>query len=237
MTVDCSTDTAVNFLLTFDEHKLANLQKDGDNPEKFQKTIGVVARKRSSYRNMYLFDKNNQIRRFVSPEDILSDFCEARRELYVKRHAHDLLMMEERRDLSDEKRRFVEAVVAGTLELRGKQTAVLEDELDEIGFDPKKGHAPFVGNGRFKHLLSMPLSVLTKERVDHLRKEHAATVAAHAHLLTQTPTDIWKGEVNAFIDAYKKDLKNHMNERKILDAPKKKRPRRTRRKRKTETTD
>ena len=227
---DCSTDTAVNFLLTFDEQKLASLQRDGDDPERFQKTIGVVARKRSSYKNMYLFDRNNQIRRFVSAEDILSEFCEARRELYVKRHAYELSTLEARRDLSDEKKRFVEAVVAGTLELRGKPTVVLEDELEALGFDPRKGHAPFAGSGRFKHLLSMPLSVLTKERVEHLRKEYASAVAAHTHLLTLTPTDIWKGELRAFQDAYKKDLEAHMKARKIDEPPKKKRSKRRRKK-------
>lgn len=223
---DRSTDTSVDFLLTFDEQKLAALNNDGDDPEKFQKTIGVVAKKRSSYRNMFLFGRDNRIKRFSSPEEILIEFCETRSDLYVKRHAHDLRMLEEKRDLIDDKRRFVEAVVAGTLELRGKPSVAIEVELDTMGFDPKKGHAPFVGHGRYKHLLSMPLFVLTKERVDHLRKDHADAIAAHAHLVTLTPNAIWRAEIVAFVEAYEKDLKLHKEARETPKETKKKRVRR-----------
>ena len=203
---DRSTPTHVDLLLTFETAARLEALQPREDPDGFQRKIGLVSRKRCGYTNMHLFAADGRIRRFETTAAIVADFCEERRRLYERRYAHDLAALVAKRDLADEKRRFVEEVVAGTVVLRNKPIDALEDELEARGYDPARGPPPETGRGRFRHLHGMPLSALTLERIGALRDECAAAEEARAALAATTPLAIWEGELAAVETAYAEDL-------------------------------
>ena len=203
---DRSTHTRVDILLMFETAERLEALRPREDPDGFQRKLGLVSKKRCGYTNMHLFAADGRIRKFGSAAEIVGDFCAARLGLYRRRHAHELAILVAKRDLADEKRRFVEEVVAGTITLRDKPIADLETELEARGYDPAKGPPPATGAGRFRHLHGMPLSALTRERIGALRDECVAAETARAELEGTTPVEVWTRELDALEAAYRDDL-------------------------------
>lgn len=232
---DHSTDTKVDFLLIFEADRLS-ASPPREDPDKFQRKIGLVSRHQCNYRNMHLFAPNGTIKRYESAVDIINDFCEARMSVYVKRHAHELQNLATRRDIAGEKRRFIEEVIEGTIVLRNRPLAELEQELEQRGYDATQGKPPTTGLGRYNHLHGMPLSALTKERAEALRMEQANADAAYTHLSVTTPSSIWLDELSAFEVAYRKDLARRKKIRSAAEAAGSCSKKKKAKKKKTKTT-
>ena len=203
---DRSTHTRVDILLIFKSANQMNALQPRKCPHIFQRALGLVSRKRCNYRNMHLFDASGNIQHFATTTDIIRDFCVVRKNLYERRYAFELARLVKKRDLANEKRRFVEDVIAGRIVLRNKPMNDLEQELEERSYDPRKGGAPFSGRGRFKHLHGMPLSSITRERAHQLRNDCAAAERARTTLEATTPLSIWKQELMTIRQMYTKEF-------------------------------
>ncbi len=115
-----------------------------------------------------------------------------RRRHAPKRHAHLVDKATKQRQLAAEKARFVEDVATSRLVLAGKTSAKLMGELEQTGY-AKLGPA-----GRpFDHLLAMPLSSLTQDRVDALRRESDRLTERLEALRATTPSDLWLADLDA----------------------------------------
>lgn len=201
---DRSTERRVDILLLFEPKALEALDPS-NKADAFQRKFGLVSKTGTRYTNMFLFDSADRIRRFETPEQIVDEFLLARRPLYQRRFAHMLASLAAKRALADEKRRFIEAVVAGDLELRNRPMREIEADLDEQGYDPTKGGGPSEGGGRYGHLIGMPMSSMTRERIDALRKEHAVATEAYDALAKRTPQELWIEEIREFMKLYRRD--------------------------------
>ncbi|KAG7397046.1 hypothetical protein PHYBOEH_001324 [Phytophthora boehmeriae] len=177
--------------------------------------------------NMHAFNAKGQLVKYETSEDILHDFYDIRRDLYVKRKHH----LEERQTMDvlrlSNRIRFIQEVSHGSLQKILKERipkAELVQLLKEHGFSPasafKEEALDHVGDlglaaaGRleddatekvvaigaseeYDYLLTTSLMNFTKEFADRLQKDHDNKQDKLEQLKATTPAQIWRSELEA----------------------------------------
>ena len=200
---DVSTDTSVNILLKFEnEEDINKLQPN--NPSVFHDKIRLSSKRKCSCKNIYLFDSTGHIKKF-NIQEIIIEFCKIRKNLYIKRYKHQLLELATKKELLNEKKRFIEGVISNQIKIMGIPLITLENNLEQIhNFNPKIGGMPHIGKGRFKYLTSMPIASLTREKIMQVSAEVNEAIKNYNLLESITPMKIWGKELKLFKKHYKK---------------------------------
>mmetsp|Transcript_28242 Transcript_28242/g.45711 ORF Transcript_28242/g.45711 Transcript_28242/m.45711 type:complete len:1587 (+) Transcript_28242:75-4835(+) len=228
------TDTTVHFIVQLTPEGMASAEEVG-LIKKFKLATTL------STTNMHLFDPAGKIKKYDSPETVLTDFFSLRLVSYERRK--DLLvckLQEEQARLSN-KVRFICEVVRGELVISNRKKAELLSELVKRGYTPFTnstnagpravgatddtaeggggGHeetesqaaGPVVG---YDYLLKMPLWNLTFEKVQELMKEKGEKDQELARLMATTPVQLWDCDLEAFVCG----LQNYEQEQEALQA-------------------
>ena len=183
------TDKKVHFILEFEDGYLQELD-DEDLMKEFR-LVGKL-----SMENMYLHNKNNQIQKYDTIEDILNEYFDVRLEFYEKRKAHQLDALEKQLKLISYKVKFILMIVEKKLDVNNKKKTEIEEKLIEHKF-PKIDDS-------YNYLLSMPIYNLTKEKIDELKKQEKERQTEYEILKKMTPTKIWEHDLDEFEKAYDK---------------------------------
>lgn len=121
---DCGNDT-INFKVTFKGQELQKLIKSSDDEkEGIEKALKLVAN--ISTTNMWLFDSNNQIKKYESPLEIMEEFFEFRMKKYKERKQHHLKFLN------------------NELEILKYQVKFIQDNLDDVIIIKKKKKADII---------------------------------------------------------------------------------------------
>lgn len=116
----------IHFIVTFKPGKLDDIR---DNIEKHMKLSSSL-----SLRNMTLFNKEGKIFRYDSPRDILLEFYEVRLCFYDLRREHLLKMLKAELNILENKVRFINSILDGTLDINDKKRSDLVVLLQDRGF-------------------------------------------------------------------------------------------------------
>ena len=176
------TDTKAHFVVTMSAENLELAQKEGLH-KKFKLTSSL------STSNMHLFDSQSHIKKYDTPEQILSDFFELRMETYKERKVFMLAKLQKEWSKLSNRARFIQMVVDGELVIAKKKKAALLLELLGLGFDQfgkeqkeqtaeeadaeddsEEGPAEIIPGG-YDYLLGMPMWSLTMEKIESLTEE------------------------------------------------------------------
>jgi DNA topoisomerase-2 len=162
-------------------------------------------KEKGSFKNMVAIDENNYPHRFDSPEDILRFFCPRRLEYYQRRKKH--LLSTYSRDLTkaNNRYRFIRAVKDKKLDLHHTKA-----ELNEI-LSTKPWKFVKILEGKkaepsYEYLLSMPVSSMTVEKLEKLRKEKERIESDIRELESKTERDLWREDLQVFRKEYRKFL-------------------------------
>lgn len=171
-----STEKDVRIIIRIEDEAIDRVK---DNPWKelgLQKTIHTG--------NMHLFDSNGRIRRYATPEEILSEFCEVRKSLYVRRKQILLDSLADRaKDLST-KIKFIRLVVDGALVVFKRKTEAVLADMKAHGLEDSR-------------LLDMSVSNFTADKIAELEKRLEADQKTAADLERTTETELWKADLDA----------------------------------------
>lgn len=199
--VDSSiTDNKCEFILTFqDEQTLDTYIRNSGRLKDyaFERTLKLTLN--IQYSNMMLFDEHYQLQKFETPEDIIKHFYKVRLDLYNKRKK---LLLEEFQievDRISEKVRFLEMFIDGTLKILKQPKAFIIKQLEEHAFktfEPNK-----TGADKYKYLISIPISSVTLERIEELRKDKEQHLATLDKLKNTTPKEMWMEDLNMLTQA------------------------------------
>ncbi|KAK9813254.1 hypothetical protein WJX72_011500 [[Myrmecia] bisecta] len=198
----------VHFSLQLTEAKMAEAQAAG-LMAKFKLTSKV------SIGNMVLFDRDGIIRRYESPEAIMTDFFELRMEFYNKRRLHLIQTAENQLLRLSNKVRFILAVVHGELHVSNRKKVDIVAALEEAGFDKlasgkTKAGMSEAGEGEeagpagplsYDYLLSMPIYSLTLEKVLALESEAADKAGEVERLRMTSEKQLYHADLAAFLEA------------------------------------
>ena len=145
---------------------------------KLQKTLRTT--------NMHLFHPTRGIHKYTTPELILKDFIELRRDYYVKRKEHLIKVLETKAKMCDYKSRFVTMVINGDIIVFRRKKQELENQLSTL--------FPRIG-GTYDYLLNIRTVQYTDESVRELLKESKQAKTELEIMTTTTPMSMWENDI------------------------------------------
>jgi DNA topoisomerase-2 len=201
---DNNTDTRVHFELVFEDDYL-NSAKDIDKQFHLYKKYSIA--------NMHLYGPEGHIKRYDSVEDIMRDYYKVRLQIYQKRKAYQLSILEHQLKVISFKVKFILMVVEKKLEINNKKKQEIEEKLETLKF-PKLGRTKDDTKVSYDYLLSMPIYNLTQEKIEELKKQHDERETEYNELNEKTLQEIWLGELDELEVRYEKWYKKKLEEAK-----------------------
>jgi len=208
------TESKVRFILHFDKHELSNMLSKGT----FEKEMKLIDSSSCSTTNMHLFNEKGQIKRYESPEHIIEEFYEIRREFYVRRKDYLEERLKRELEVISSRVRFIMEILDDKIILKGKDEEQLDIELELKGY-PKftKGKLEYDPNEvnenpSYDYLTSMPIRNMTKKRVEELMKQRDERQSQYEALKSQSIYDLWVSDLDEIEKAYVRHLKEYEDE-------------------------
>jgi len=216
-----SSEANIKFTLKFEPNIMNNLLSDTDKAglTEFEKIFHLTT-SISCVNSMNLYDENNKLKNFTSPEAILQYYFDKRLEYYKLRRQYLIKVLEDDLFLLSTRARFILDVIADVVKVRNVPKADVIKNLEKLKY-PKMVEGSLMDldkmtpaqredatYGSYDFLVSMPIYNLTKEKVDDLLKEKEKRSEELALLKSKTDKDIWEEDLKTFEGEYKK----HMDE-------------------------
>ena len=179
---DLSTDKDIHMELVFssdtDLHHPLTLDKIVDQ---FKLTSSL------STNNMYLFNKDESLVKYDSPDSIINDFIDTRLEYYEKRKDKQIDVMENLLKLYSNKYTFIMELLNDTLDLRKKKSQEMETILTEKNYDKIENS--------YHYLVKMPMDTVNEENVEKLKNDFDSTKQALEDLKNTTIVSMYYKEL------------------------------------------
>jgi DNA topoisomerase-2 len=150
---DLSTDKVVHMKLVLAK------ELEGDDLVKTLKLYSYL-----STSNMNLFNHEEKLVHFNEVHEICDAFLEQRLVYYQKRKDHLLKHLREEIRVLHNKHRYIQELLAETLDLRRKSTAQITELLAAKAYDQEEGN--------YHYLIKMSMDSVCEENVDHLKKQY-----------------------------------------------------------------
>tara|TARA_B100000575_G_scaffold294592_2_gene311881 strand:+ start:2881 stop:6543 length:3663 start_codon:yes stop_codon:yes gene_type:complete len=201
---DNSTETKVDITIKMNPltiQKLKNkLGKDGfcELYNKLKLTSSL------SLSNMHLFNKDCQIEKFDTIDDIVNYWFPIRQQIYIKRRDNLLKILKKELDIIRYKVKFIEEIIKDTIVIKNVKKQILIQNL--IDKDYPKISINETSESSYDYLLGMDLYKLTSEEIEQLKKKRELKELEFSNLEKQTANDLWIEDLNNFISSYSKDI-------------------------------
>jgi DNA topoisomerase-2 len=196
-----STDTVIDFTVTFAKGKLDELEKSkGDHEcnglEKFLKLYTT-----SSTTNMHLFDENEILHKYDKVSEIIDSYYDVRLQLYQDRKNkmieclnYDLMML-------TNKAKYIQENINGTIDLRQKSKDVITKMLEDKKYDKMK-YEKNDEDDNYKYLIKMPMDSVSEENINKLLKEKGNKEEELLFVQNTTIYTMWKIELDKLKEQY-----------------------------------
>ncbi len=218
-----STDKTINFTLKFKKEDLAELMAKGE----LERILKLTDTSYTNYSNMHLYNSKEVITKYESPEDIITEFYFIRLAFYVKRKEYMLKTMKRELDIIKSKVRFIEEFISGEINILHKEDEEIYKMLEERNYpkfgkeDEEENDDVDNSNFNYEYLLNMKIKSLTKKKIEELKSLFDNKQALFNDLERKTEKDLWRDDLNNFIELYRKKLKEY-NEKLNEGKPEKK---------------
>jgi DNA topoisomerase-2 len=198
------TDTTVEFLITFTKGKLQELEamKGEHGCNGLEKLLKIY--NTSSTTNMNLFNEDDKLKKYDTVNEIIDDYFKIRLEYYDDRKDNLIENLERELLILSNKAKYIQEVLAGTIDLRKKKKQEIIDMLSEKDYDQVDEDL------EFKYLVKMPMDSVSEENVEKLLKEYGVKNVELEKVKSTTLEQMWLSELltleNEYV-LYKKERK------------------------------
>ena len=201
-----STEKIINFTLKFKKEDLSDLKKNNE----LENVLKLTDCKYTNYSNMHLYNNKGIICKYDGNEEIMKEFYLIRLVYYTKRKEYMLKIMKKDLDIYESKIRFIQEFISGEINILQKEDEEIEIMLVERNY-PKFGSEDDENEDNFSYdyLLNMKIKSLTKKKIEELKKLHENKLAIYNELQLKTEKDLWKNDLNKFLEIYKKELDSY----------------------------
>jgi DNA topoisomerase-2 len=191
------TDTTVEFVITFSKGKVDELEKaSGDHGcnglEKLLKLYST-----SSTTNMNLFNAEDKLTKYDSIDSIIDDYFGIRLDYYNDRKMNLIENLEKELLIMSNKVRYIQEVLAGTIDLRKKKKQEITNLLKGKKYDMMEE------DDEYKYLVRMPMDSVSEENVEKLVAEHSSKSAELVRIKNTTIQQMWLKELDILENEYK----------------------------------
>jgi DNA topoisomerase-2 len=194
---DLYTDEEVKFVLYFDQDGYEELKA---HPEEFEKRFRLTSTWRTT--NMVAFDASSKITRYGSVGAILEAYYVPRLAAYEERRLKEIDRLEREALEADAKARFIRAVLAGTIELRGASDSQIVEMMKAHAL-PALSKASEEVDG-WDYLLRLRMDRVKASAVTDAETAVAVATDAVAALKGTTAAEMWMRDLEEFEVSYEK---------------------------------
>lgn len=193
---DMSTDVCVDIRITLNKtaDKLIDKKVEYDC-NALEKELNLYTTKK--YNNMHLFDENQQLRKFATPEAIVDYYIPIRMMYYERRISAMLKIIQRECDILQNKTRFIEEQCNDIIDLRKKKKDDVVILLSSRNYSTIGGE-----DMEFKYLRNMPLDSLVEDNIIKLNQQRKDKEDLKKKLESTTPKMMWLQELDKFVESY-----------------------------------
>jgi DNA topoisomerase-2 len=155
------------------------------NPDDIYKEFKLTST--LSIKNMHLFDSKNNIKKYISPLEIIREFAEVKLVYYQKRKDHLIDKHTKQMTLLKNKVKFTSMITKEELVIFKKKKDVINSELQYLKFDKV--------DDSYDYLLNMKLYSLTEEQIMNLEKEYKQVKNVLEETQSKTVHEMWENDM------------------------------------------
>lgn len=150
--------------------------------------------------NMYLFDKENKIKKFKSAEEILDYFYDIRLEYYDLRKKKLIEILTNKVEELKNKVRFIRKVKAKQIEVLNTSNDKLNKDLEHFKFIKLKNKDDYT----FDYLINMAIRTLTLENAKKMEAQYLDLTKELESLKLVDIKDMWREDLQKIVDENKR---------------------------------
>jgi DNA topoisomerase-2 len=192
--VDMSTDTNIEFIVTFYPGVLSKLlaEKHDYGVEGIEKLMRLYTTQSTT--NMHLFNEKEQLRKYDNVYDIIKEYYSIRYEYYNKRKSYLIDKLEKELKTLSNRARYIQDNLDDKIDLRKKSKTEIEIMLTNMKFDLSES-GDYNHNHTYNYLIKMPMDSVSKENVEKLMKEHGEKEKELGQIKSSTVEKMWLKEL------------------------------------------
>lgn len=192
----------INMHITFKGNELQKLYRDG-TLDRF-----LMMTQKLSVTNLNLFNAEGRMTKYESVEDIMRDFYVFRLAMYEKRKEYYLKKLQNDIDIATYKVKFIKECIAKTIVLAQRSIANVTEQLVSKGYPRMSNdHRKDDSNRSYDYLTGMHLLTLTNEKIKELEEKMDNAQALYDEYFNTPIKNIWNKELDEFLVAYDKWIK------------------------------
>jgi DNA topoisomerase-2 len=161
---DMSTDTIVDFELTFSQDVDNIIKKESGYIDGLEKILKLYSN--LSTTNMHMFNDKEKLVKYSSIVSIIDSYYSVRLEYYQKRKQYMINKLHQELILLTNKANYIKENLNGTIDLRNKK------KIDIIELLKSKNYVIIDDDNDYKYLLKMTMDSVSKENVEKILKDH-----------------------------------------------------------------
>jgi len=195
---DLYNDIDVRFVLYFTEEGFDAVKED---LPKFEKRFRLTSSWKTT--NMTCFDADFNIVKFKTVGDILEAFVEKRLPLYEARRLSILETLKRQIEELDAKRRFIQAILDGHLELQRKTDAEIVEGLKRCDIPALSCPEKPDEYDSYEYVVRMRIDRVKQSAVIELDKQISDKRDEIERLEAETASSLWLSDLAEFEDSWK----------------------------------
>jgi DNA gyrase/topoisomerase IV subunit B len=195
---DLYNDVDVKFVLYFTDDGYENAK---DDKEKFEKKFKLTSSWKTT--NMTCFDADFAIVKYKTIGDMLEAFVEKRLPLYEARRDNLLNILRVQMEELDAKRRFIQAILDGRLELQKKSDEEIVAGLKACNIPPLSNRDKPDEYDSYDYCVRMRIDRVKQAAVIELDRQLAEKRAEMEHLEAETGRSLWLSDLDDLEVAWK----------------------------------
>ena len=213
---DMSTDTIVDITLTMMPNIIATYRTKvvEHGCTMLEKCLGLYTTQSTT--NMNMFDANEKLKKYNTPEEIVDDYYPVRIEYYQKRKAYLLDSLRKELLVLSNRARYISEILDDAIDLRRKTTAMMVQILKDRKYDMQTQNGDDRDGGDlsagYKYLLKLPMDSVSEENVEKLRTEKEKKEKELAHLESKTTQNLWQDDLAELEEEYGKFVERSAGE-------------------------
>mgnify|MGYP000259438187 CR=1 FL=1 len=204
--INNSTDTTIDFLITFEKGFLDSLQWDDDeNIDGIEKFFKLTTTKGLSLTNMHLYNNKGQIHKYKNVNEIFDEFYKERYSLYVKRKENQLNKLNNELMILKSKMRFINDVIDDNIIINKRKkidiiTDLLKNNYIQVSSGKVIEYVNDINTNKYDYIINMSISVFTEDELIKLKEKIEKLQNEYDILNKKTIEEIWIEECDKLLE-------------------------------------
>ena len=194
---DLYDDETVNFILYVDSDYYEDIKAD---QTEFEKRFKLTTTWRLS--NMTCFDEEMRIVKYATVGDMVEAFFTPRLTAYENRRQNEMARLEREALEADAKARFLQAILNGSLELRGADDDEIVSGMQINSLPPLSNPEKPDDVEAYEYLLKLRMDRVKASAVEEAQKAVIAARTAYESLRDTTASALWLNDLEDFEEAW-----------------------------------